>query len=108
MVDNFDSIISKYRSAETNLERLVYNEVFVEFTKGMQHSRRIVHKISRKLEHSGNVSGNGKNQITFGFTAPYARVEEEVRKHYYFKPGLDLAAKGIPAAMIRAMQKTFS
>lgn len=108
MTDNFLQISSVFRKAGDNIERLVYNEIFVEFTKGMQHSRRVVHKITRRLEHSGKVEGNGKNQITTGFTAPYANIEENVRRHYYFQPGLDIAAKGIPQAMIRGIQKSFS
>lgn len=108
MTDNFDTVAAKYRNAYSNIERLTYNELFVVYSKGMQHSRRVVHKITRRLEHSGKVEGNGYNQITFGFTAPYANIEENVRKHFFFQPGLDVATNGIPNAMKIALQKTFS
>lgn len=108
MTDNFHIFQTFVRNAATNLETNVYNELFVSATKGMQHTRRIVHKVSRKLEHSYTVQGNGKNMITFGSNSPYANVEENVRKHYHFQPGVDLWSKEIPVAMARGFQKSFS
>lgn len=96
------------RKGSSTLELNIYNEAFVSATKGMKHTRSVVHKISRRLENSYKVEGNGRNQITFGSPLNYADIEENKRKHFHFKPGVDVWTNDMPNAMIRAFNKTFT